>query len=207
MRQAGAEAAQKANQKKVVQAGSLRSDAPTSPEVATPSSAPDLTLNKASEEPHTLTETTAVKTPAVLAAEGAKRTSVDKIAEPESSTDAKGEPAKSTEESMLEARRTSSITKNKTPLSTEMALESTPSLLSEPQQHVNEKPRTHQGSSVFDATPEEITSLEKSTAIPEEEEEEEDEDEEEKDQGRDSAPGVPTSGAHALGEAKGRRGC
>jgi hypothetical protein len=177
MRQAGAEAAQKASQRKVVKPGSLLSDNPTSPDTPTPSTATDTKLSKAFEEPDALTEITAAKTPAVLAAEGAKRTSVDKIAESESSTDAESESPKSTEESVLQARRTSSITKTKTPLSTETALESTPSLSE--QQHFEERPRTHRGSSVSDASKEEIECVEKSQAIPEE------------DEGEESEPCVP----------------
>jgi hypothetical protein len=179
MRQAGAEAAQKAGQRKVVKPGSLLSENPTSPDTPTPSSATDTKLNKASEEPHASAETTAAKTPAVLAGEGAKRTSIDKIAGSESSTDADIEPPKSTEESLLQARRTSSITKTKTLLSTETALESTPSLSE--QQHFEERPRTHRGSSVSEASREEIECVEKSQAIPEEDEDE------------DSAPCVPKS--------------
>lgn len=177
MRQAGVEAAQKASQKKVVKPGSIVSSNPASLDISSPSNATDTKLTKASEESQTLTEITAAKTPAVLAAEGAKRTSVDKIAESESSTDAESESPKSTEESLLQARRTSSITKNKTPLSTETALESTPSLSE--QHHFEERPKTHRGSSVSDASKEEIESIERSEAIPEE------------DEGDDSASCVP----------------
>ena len=170
MRQAGAEAAAKAGQKKVVKPGSLMSDNPTSPDVPTPSTALDTKLSKASEEPHaSAAEMTAAKTPAVLAAEGAKRSSVDKIADSESSTDGESESPKSREETLLQARRTSSIVKKKTSLSNETALDSTPALPVE-QQAVEERPRTHRGSSVSEASREEIEGVEKAQAIPEEDE-------------------------------------
>lgn len=181
MRQAGAEAAQKASQKKVVKLGSTISSNPLSLDVSSLSNAKDTKLTKASEESQTLTEITAAKTPMVLAAEGAKRTSVDKIAGSESSTDTESESPKSTEESLLQARRTSSITKKKTPLSTETAFESTPSLSE--QQHFEGRPKTHRGSSVSDASKEEIESIERSEAIPEE------------DEGDESTPCVPQSEA------------
>jgi hypothetical protein len=168
MRKAGAEAAQKAGQKKALKPGSLLSDNPTSPDDPTPSTATNTKLSKASEEPNASADITAGKTPTVLAAEGAKRTSRDKIADSESSTDAETEPSKSVEESLLQARRASSITKTKTLLSNETALESTPSLSE--QQRFEERPRTHRGSSVSEATKEEIECIEKSNAIPEEDE-------------------------------------
>jgi hypothetical protein len=172
MRKAGAEAAQKAGQKKALKQSSLLSDNPKSPDAPMPSTATNTKLSKASEEPNASTDITAGKTPAVLAAEGARRTSVDKIADSESSTDAETEPSKSAEESLLQARRTSSITKTKTPLSNETALESTPSLSE--QQRFEERPRTHRGSSVSEASKEEIECIEKSNAIPEEDEDDED---------------------------------
>ncbi len=174
MRQAGAEAAAKAGQKKVVKPGSLLSDKPKSPNDPTSPAVPapisDVKLGKASRDPHASTETTAAKMPMQLAAEGAKRTSVDKIAESESSTDAETETPRSTEESKLEARRTSSITKQKSALSNETALESSPAL----DEEIEERPplRTHRGSSVSDASKEEIADVEKACAIPEEEESE-----------------------------------
>ena len=172
MRKAGAEAAQKAGQKKALKQSSLLSDNPKSPDAPMPSTATNTKLSKASEEPNASTDITAEKTAAVLAAEGARRTSVDKIADSESSTDAETDPSKSAEESLLQARRTSSITKTKMPLSNETALESTPSLSE--QQRFEERPRTHRGSSVSEATKEEIECVEKSNAIPEEDEDDED---------------------------------
>lgn len=168
MRKAGAEAAQKAGQKKAWKPGSLFSGNPTSPDAPVPSTATTTKLSKASEEPNTSADITTGKTPAVLATEGVKRASFDKVADSESSTDAETEPSKSVEESLLQARRTSSITKIKTPLSNETALESTPSLSE--QQRFEERPRTHRGSSVSDASKEEIECVEKSNAIPEEDE-------------------------------------
>ena len=172
MRKAGAEAARKAGQKKALKPGSLFSDNPTSPDAPMPSTATNTKLSKASEEPSASADITAGKTPAVLAAEGVKRTSFDKMADSESSTDAETEPSKSVEESLLDARRTSSITKTKTPLSNETALESTPSLA---EQRFEERPRTHRGSSVSEASKEEIECVEKSNTIPEEDEDEDDE--------------------------------
>jgi len=173
MRQAGAEAAQKASQKKAVKSGSL----PTSPGASSRSDATDTKLNQALQEPHALAEMAAAKTPAVLAAEGAKRTSVDKIADSESSTESESESPKSTKERLLQARRRSSITKTKTPLSNETTLES--ALPQPEQQHLEEVPRTHRGSRVSDASEQEIECVEKSAAIPEE------------DEGNDDAPCVP----------------
>jgi len=173
MRKAGAEAAQKAGQKKALKPGSRLSDNLTSPDAPTPSTATNTKLSKASEEPNASADITAGKTPAVLAAEGAKRTSFDKIADSESSTDAETEPSKSVEESLLQAHRASSITKAKTLLSNESALESTPSLSE--QQRFEERPRTHRGSSVSEATKEEIECIEKSNAIPEEDEDDDEE--------------------------------
>jgi hypothetical protein len=171
MRKAGAEAAQKASQKKTLKPGSLLSDNPTSPSAPTPSTATNTKLSRASEEPNASADVTAGKTPAALAAEGAKRTSLDKIVDSESSTDSETEPSKSVEESLLQARRASSITKTKTPLSNETALESTPSLSE--QRRYEERPRTHRGSSVSEASKEEIECVEKSNAIPEEDEDSE----------------------------------
>jgi hypothetical protein len=169
MRKAGAEAAQKAGQRKALKPGSLLSDKSTSPDAPTPSTATNTKLSKASEEPNASADITAEKTPAVLAAERAKRISFDKIVDSESSTDAETEPSKSVEESLLQTRRTSSITQTKTPLSNETALESTSSLSE--QQRFEERPRTHRGSSVSEASKEEIECVEKSNAIPEEDEE------------------------------------
>ena len=184
MRQAGAEAAAKAGQKKVVKPGPLVSDDPPPPDTSIPSSALDTKLNKASEDPHLSAETTAAKTPAALAAEGARRTSVDKIADSENSTDTDTESSKSTEENLLQARRASSITKTKTSLSNETALDSTPARPAE-QQHFEARPRTHRGSSVSDASREEIECIEQSQAIREE------------DEGEEDAPCVPGTGEKA----------
>ena len=213
MRQAGAEAAAKAGQKKVVKPGSPMSDNPTSPDVPIPSTALDTKLSKASEEPHaSAAEMTAGKTPTVLAAEGARRSSVDKIADSESSTDAESELPKSREETLLQARRTSSIVKKKTALSNETAVESTPAPSVE-QQAFEERPRTHRGSSVSEASREEIECVEKSQAIPEEEEgdegearvqgrEEEEKKEKEKGKGQASTDHVEPSLAEVTSSDK-----
>lgn len=170
MRKAGAEAAQKAGQKKALKPGSLFSDNPTSPDAPIPSTATNTKLSKASKEPNASADITTGKTPGILAAEGVIRTSFDGTADSESSTDAETEPSKSVEESLLEARRTSGITKTKTPLSNEAALESTPSLS---EQRFEERPRTHRGSSVSEASKEEIECVEKSNTILEEDEDDE----------------------------------
>ena len=178
MRQAGAEAAAKAGQKKVVKPGSLLSDNPKSPDDPTsPTTAAPIAnvkLGKASADPQASTETTAAKIPTKLAAEGAKRTSVDKITDSESSTDVETETPmqRSTEESKLEARRTSSITKQKSALSNETALESSSALGEQAEEPERPSLRTHRGSSVSDASKEEIAGIEKACAIPEEEESE-----------------------------------
>ena len=111
---------------------------------------------------------TAAKTPNQLAAEGAGKTSVDKIPDSESGAAGEIEPTSSREEALLQARRTSSITKTKTPLSTETAVESSPST----KEHFEPPPRLHRGSSVSEASKEEIDSIEKAQMIPEEDEEE-----------------------------------
>src|SRR5207248_1610464 len=65
MRQAGAEAAQKASQKKMTKPGSLQSDNSASPNAPSLSTVADTKLSKASEEPHVSPDMTATKTPAV----------------------------------------------------------------------------------------------------------------------------------------------
>jgi hypothetical protein len=180
MRQAGAEAAQRASQKKAAKRGLISSN-PKLQDVSSPSNVIDTKLTQASKESQRLTEIAASTTPTVLTAEGAKRTSVDKTVESESSIDAESKSPKSTEESLLQVRRTSSITKNKTTLATETALESTPSISE--QRRFEERPKTHRGSSISEASKEEIEFVERSETIPEEDEDDE------------SAPCVPLSEA------------
>jgi len=120
MRQAGAEAAAKAGQKKA-----LAATGKAAPAVSKTSPNTDKTSTPASiEEPATAPEITATKTPAQLATEGAKRTSVDKITD--ITAEAEETSPHSTEEQVLEAQRSSSVTKQKSQLS-----ESTPADQSE----------------------------------------------------------------------------
>lgn len=132
MRQAGAEVAKKAGEKKtsknVTQASSKDQEA-----TAMPISVVETKMAKLVEEPGALTEATAAKVPEKLAEEGAKRTTVDKIAEEgeklrsmdkETESHGSGEQEHvglSKEATLLDARRASSITKMKTPLSEESA--------------------------------------------------------------------------------------
>jgi hypothetical protein len=76
---------------------------------------------------------------------------------------------------------TSSITKNKTTLAAETAIESTPSISE--QRRFEERPKTHRGSSISEASKEEFEFVERSEAIPEE------------DEGDESVPCVPPSEA------------
>jgi hypothetical protein len=185
MRQAGAEAAKKAGEKK----GSM-STAPASTKKmdATDVRMPaiETTMARAVEDPSASSETTAGKIPEKLAEEGAKRTSVDKIAEEgakRESMDKASEPegvneqdhvGLSKEAKMVEARRASSTTKMKSPLSEESAATSSTELGA-----ANVEPiiGRHRGSSISSASKEEIERIEKSNAIPEETEETEETDE------------------------------
>ena len=167
MRQAGAEAAAKAGQKKVVKPGSLMSANPTSPGAVAPTG--EAKLHKASEDPST--EIAAAKAPAQLAAEGAKRTSVDKIADSESSTDAEAETPKSTNQNLLDLRRSSSITKTKSSLANETAIEKIPDVREEPAEVRKDEGGEHGGSSVEEAEPAE----DKVVATPKEKDTEDDE--------------------------------
>jgi hypothetical protein len=143
MRQLGAEAAAKAaaGQKK---AAAAKSAAPvptkepsTTDQVPVPA-ATKLSVDAAADSPDVAAEVTAAKTPALLAAEGAKRTSVDKIAEASAATSSEDAPtiksptgedgssSSSTEAQLVDLRRASSITKVKSRLS-----EATPAAESE----------------------------------------------------------------------------
>ena len=139
MRQAGAEAAAKAGQKKTgtAQAAAAPSSEPdTSEKTPTPASTK---MSADAEEPGLDANATAAKTPAQLAAEGKARTSVDKIADSEgtssgspSSSGGGGsstESAPSNQEQMLEARRSSSITKTPSRLATSTTLEDSSTVL------------------------------------------------------------------------------
>jgi hypothetical protein len=178
MRQAGAEAAKKAGEKK----GS-RSIAPASTKdmeaTEVPMPAIETKIAKSVEEPGVLAETTAAKIPEKLAEEGAKRTSVDRIAgegakrtSMDKGTEFEGASEQehvglSKEATMLEARRASSITKMRSPLSEETAATSSTDLGAT---SLESEPRTHRGSSVSIAPKEEIEEIEKKNTIPEEDE-------------------------------------
>jgi hypothetical protein len=179
MRQAGAEAAKKAGEKK----GSM-SRAPGSAKdleaTGVPMPAFETKMAKTVEEPGASSGITAAKIPEKLAEEGAQRTSVDKIAEEgakRANVDSFSEPDGASEQgyvglsreaTMPEARRGGSITKLRSPLSEETAATSRTELGAaglEPQ------PRSHRGSNVSSASKEEIESVERKNAIPEEPEE------------------------------------
>jgi hypothetical protein len=179
MRQAGAEAAKKAGEKK----GSMSTARPSTAGLEAteaPMPAIQASMSKAVEEPGVSAETTAAKMPGKLAEEGAKRTSVDKIADEgakrrsmdkatESDSASEQEHVGlSKEAKTLEARRASSITKTKSPLS-----EDTSAMCSREHGSPNfePRPRTHRGSSVSLASREEIQEIEQRNAIPEEIEE------------------------------------
>lgn len=131
MRQAGAEVAKKASEKK---ASKTVTQAPSKDQEATAVPIPvvETKMTMLVEEPGALTEATAAKVPEKLAEEGAPRTSVDKIAEEgakrtimdketeSQGTGEQGHVGLSKEASLLDARRASSITKMRTPLSEEI---------------------------------------------------------------------------------------
>ncbi|KIW14646.1 hypothetical protein PV08_07430 [Exophiala spinifera] len=195
MRQLGAEAAAKAGQKKAaaLQAAKVPTKTPDTTEKIPVPATTKLSVDAAAEDPETVGEVTAAKTPALLAAEGAKRTSIDKIAESEggasstSSSDAEGH---STEAQIVEQRRKSSITKLKSRLSEStpadqaetVVVDSSPAPKSEtavPESEVSadppvETPKQHRGSDIGEASVEEIKEIEKETSIPEAAEEEKD---------------------------------
>lgn len=205
LRQLGAEAAAKAALKKTTTTSAakvpVKATPSTSDQTPTPA-ATKLSADAAVESPDTVAEVTAGKTPAQLATEGAKRTSVDKIADSEETTTAPtsaaptqageaGEVA-STEAQVLEARRSSSITKTKSRLSEATPAEESDTVLSgsasktavedsEISPTVEPVTRKHRGSDIGEASPEEIRALEKKLSIPEEDEDEEEEEDDDDD--------------------------
>ncbi|KAK5063108.1 hypothetical protein LTR84_005184 [Exophiala bonariae] len=201
LRQLGAEAAAKAAQKKTGTTSAakvpVKATPSTSDQTPTPA-ATKLSADAAVESADTATEATASKTPAQLATEGAKRTSIDKIAESEdvatspvstSPTQAgdAGEAA-STEAQVLEVRRTSSIAKTKSKLSEATPAAESDTVLSDETESktavedseisATAEPvtRKHRGSDIGEASPEEIRALEKKLSIPEEDEDDEEDD-------------------------------
>jgi hypothetical protein len=177
MRQAGVEAAKKAGERK----GS-KPTAPASPRGLEAAELPmPAVLNKIAksiEDPDTSAEVTAAKVPEKLAEGGAKRTSIDKIADEDAkrtsmdnaaesvSASEQGQVGLSKEATILEARRTSSTTKVKSPLSEEAAATSSTSLGA-----AKSAQKTHRGSVVSIASKETIQEIEEANIIEEEAEE------------------------------------
>jgi hypothetical protein len=177
MRQAGAEAAKKAVEKKASKYTALPPAKDRGPaEVPAPAMEPRTA--RSVEEPGVSPTTTAAKVPEQLAAEGAKRTSIDKIAEEgarrsdmDRAIDSDGTDEEHTgyskEAAMLEARSESSTTKIKSPLSEENPARPGTEFGAA---NFEPRPRTHRGSSVSMASKEEIEAIEKRNTIPEESE-------------------------------------
>jgi hypothetical protein len=178
MRQAGAEAAKKAVEKKTSKhkATSLAKDLGTAKD---PRRAMESEMVRSVEEPSVSATTTAAKIPEKLAAEGAKRTSIDKIAEEgarrsdmdraagSDRTSEQEHAGLSKEAAILEARSAGNTTKMRSPLLEENAATSSTGLGAA---NFEPRPRTHRGSSVSLASKEEIEAIEKRNAIPEESE-------------------------------------
>ncbi|ERF71114.1 hypothetical protein EPUS_07786 [Endocarpon pusillum Z07020] len=176
MRQAGAEAAKRAGEKK----GS-KSTAPISARdleaTEMPMPAIETKMARSVEEPGISANTAAAKIPEKLAEEGAKRTSVDKIAEEDAkrtntdqvtNSDGKNEQKDvdlSKEATMTDASRAGSMPKVKSPLSEETAATSSTNLDAA---GLGPGPRTHRGSSVSLAPKEQIEEIEKRNTILEE---------------------------------------
>jgi hypothetical protein len=178
MRQAGAEAAKKAIEKKASKSTALPPAKGLGP-TEVPARAMESGIARSVEEPGVSATTTAAKIPKNLAAEGAKRTSIDKIAEEgarrsdmdrateSDRTNEQEHAGLSKEATMLGAMSASSTTKMKSPLS-----EDNPPRPSMEFRAANfePRPRTHRGSSVSMASREEIEAIEKRDAIAEESE-------------------------------------
>jgi len=191
IRQLGAEAAAKAGQKKAAAAAAAKAASAPTKEPGTTDQTPipaatKLSTDAAAESPENAPEATAAKTPTQLAAEGAKRTSVDKIAEAEEETGTgPKEDSASTEEQLLALRRSSGTTKVKSQLSESTPAEESETLLEdksttavhEAEVSATSLPsqvhprRQHRGSDIGEASPEEIRALEKRMSIEEEDEE------------------------------------
>jgi hypothetical protein len=188
MRQAGAEAAAKATQKKSMKA--TPKPPPTEKEPETAPAVPEPKVDQSMEGPEAATEIMAAKTPTQPTSEGIVRTSVDKVADtkgngggsipgPEAVVDAK--PALSFGDHLLQMRRKSDATKNKSLLpwqiepvdaESETAIDTISSPVDEP---VYLPMRTHRGSSLSVASKEEILEIERRNMIVEESEEDSDE--------------------------------
>ena len=175
MRQAGAEAAKKAVEKKASKYTALPPAKDLGP-AEVPASAMEPRNARSVEEPGVSATTTAAKIPDTLAAEGAKRTTIDKIAEEgarqsdedqaiDSRTNEQEHAGRSREATMHEARSASRTLKS--PLSEENPARPSTEFGAA---NFEPRPRTHRGSSVSTASKEEIEAIEKRDAILEESE-------------------------------------
>lgn len=195
MRQAGAEAAAKAGQKKTIKPMPAAPE-PTENETTAPVVEPIIASPMA--DPSSEPQTTQGKAPNQLAVEGAKRTSVDKIAETVKDADASGivggalETTTSTEQQVADLRRSSSIAKAPSRLAETQTQEEIPEETSDVKEETSEveekapeakeelreepggsprfepRPQTHRGSSLSQASKEEIREMEKRNSIAEE---------------------------------------
>ena len=167
MRQAGAEAASKAGQKKILKP---MPTAPTPSEKDTTAPVVEPKIASPMADPSTDPEMTQAKSPAQLAAEGVRQASAENI---EKSPDANGtvsgglEPPVSNEQQVADLRRTSSIAKAPSKLSETQTYDPVPEEASEPkdEQKFEERPKTHRGSSLSQASREEIRDVEKRNSI------------------------------------------
>lgn len=172
MRQAGAEAAAKAGQKKTLKPMPA-APKPTEKDATAP--VVEAKIASSMADPSADPEITQAKIPAQLAAEGAARTSVEKIAETQTVPDASGtaggssETQISNEQQIADLRRTSSITKAPSKLSENQTqvqvAEEAAEVKREPK--FAERPTTHRGSSLSQVSAEEIKEMEKRNSIEE----------------------------------------
>ena len=180
MRQAGAEAAAKAGKMKTTKPMPAAPQ-PTKTQTTAPIVEPIIASPMA--DPGSEPQTTQAKAPTQLAAEGAKRTSVDKIAETVKGTDASdivgdsSETPVSNEQQVADMRRKSSIAKAPSRLAETQTPEEIPEEAPEAKEkpkeepksspRFEERPKTHRGSSLSQASKEEILEMEKRNSIEE----------------------------------------
>ena len=172
LRQAGAEAAAKASQKKTSKPVTT---APKPTEIDTTAPVVEAKIASPMADPGADPAITQAKAPAQLAAEGAQRTSIDKIADTESTSDASKsvggslETTTSNEQQVADMRRASSITKAPSRLShtetSDQISEEPTEVKHEPK--FEERPRTHRGSSLSQVSREEIKEMERRNSIQE----------------------------------------
>ena len=156
MRQAGAEAAQKAAQKKIVKPVSLGSD--TSKALDDTPPAGEASLSNLLKDSATTGGTSGASVPTQVAAERVKRNEVDKITNPRSSTKEDERVDISREELDVQARRMSGTTEAKTSRSNETA----PQAFSESMpQDVGMAQNIHRGSNMSETSEEEVANIEK----------------------------------------------